>query len=324
MLTNQDFSVNRTKYIGGSDIGAILGLSKYKTPLEVWMEKTGKETKAANSLPLRFGSFAEEFVAREYASATASLLLHDESMLIHPELSFMSAHIDRFVLGDGKNLPPTKILECKTANPFAQQEWGEAGSDQVPMGYLAQCIWYMAITNIERTDLAVLFGNNDFRIYHIERDRQLETLVLEKANNFWINHVLSDIPPSMQTTTDYQALFSKEASGKTVEAQENIIPLLSQFHSLKEEIDCREKQIDEIKQSIMAQMKDAEILTYQDKVLATWKTPKPSYRFDSKRFQTEHPELYPLYQLPIANSRRLVLKESCQAQQNITSKGEYL
>ena len=45
MLINQDFSVDRTKYIGGSDIGAILGLSKFRTPLEVWMEKTGKETK---------------------------------------------------------------------------------------------------------------------------------------------------------------------------------------------------------------------------------------------------------------------------------------
>ena len=220
----------------------------------------------------------------------------------------MSAHIDRFVLGDGENLPPTKILECKTANPFAQQEWGEAGSDQVPMGYLAQCIWYMAITNIEHTDLAVLFGNSDFRIYHIERDKEIEALVLEKASDFWINHVLSDIPPSMQTTADYQPPFSKEASGKTVEAQENIILLLSRFHSLKEEIETREKQIDDIKQCIMAQMKDAEVLTYQDKVLATWKKPKPSYRFDSKRFQAEHSDLYPLYQLPIAKKQTEALK----------------
>ena len=322
MLINQDFSADRTKYIGGSDIGAILGLSKYRTPLEVWMEKTGKETKVANFLPLRFGSFAEEFVAREYALATDSLLLHDESIRIHPEHSFISAHIDRFVLGDGQNSAPTKILECKTANPFAQQEWGEAGSDQVPMSYLAQCIWYMFITNIERTDLAVLFGNSDFRIYQIERDKELEALVLKKANDFWINHVLADIPPSMQTTADYQALFSKEAPGKTIEAQANTIPTLSQFHSLKEEIEIREKQIDDIKQCIMEQMKDAEVLTYQDKILATWKTPKPSYRFDSKRFQTEHPELYPLYQMPIANSRRLVLKEYYPAQQNRNTKGE--
>ena len=57
MLINQDFSVDRTKYIGGSDIGAILGLSRFRSPLEVWQEKTGKETKKVDSLPLRFGSF---------------------------------------------------------------------------------------------------------------------------------------------------------------------------------------------------------------------------------------------------------------------------
>ena len=81
MLINQDFSVDRTKYIGGSDIGAILGLSKFKTPLEVWMEKTGKESKRLDSLPLRFGSFAEEFVAQEYARSSGYSLARIDSCL---------------------------------------------------------------------------------------------------------------------------------------------------------------------------------------------------------------------------------------------------
>ena len=45
MLINHDFTQDRSKYIGGSDIGAILGLSPFKSPLAVWMEKTGKEVK---------------------------------------------------------------------------------------------------------------------------------------------------------------------------------------------------------------------------------------------------------------------------------------
>ena len=78
MLINQDFSPDRTKYIGGSDIGAILGLSRFRSPLEVWMEKTGKAVKQLDSLPLRFGSFAEEFVASEYSRSTGFELVHDE------------------------------------------------------------------------------------------------------------------------------------------------------------------------------------------------------------------------------------------------------
>jgi len=309
MLINQDFSVDRSKYIGGSDIGAILGLSRFRSPLEVWMEKTGKETKKVDSLPLRFGSYAEEFVASEYSRATGFELLHDDSIYLHPQHSFMSAHIDRFILGDEEGLPPTRILECKTANPFSSSDWGEVGSDQVPMSYLCQCIWYMAITAIDKTDLAVLFGNSDFRIYEIARDQGLEELVIAKATTFWNEHVLKDIPPPVQSEADCQILFSKGNPSKSIEAKEETLELAKRLQLLNREIDVREEEISSIKQSIMSQMGEAELLTYQGKTLATWKAPKPSFRLDSKTLELDHPEIASNYKIPVQNSRRLVIKE---------------
>jgi putative phage-type endonuclease len=308
MLINQDSSVDRTKYIGGSDIGAILGLSRFRSPLEVWMEKTGKETKKLDSLPLRFGSFAEEFVASEYARATGFKLIHDESIHIHPEHAFMSAHMDRFVL-DGGASSPTRILECKTAHPFSSGDWGEIGSDEVPMSYLCQCIWYMAITNINQVDLAVLFGNSDFRIYQIARDAELETVILQKARHFWTEHVLQDIAPPAQSEADCQTLFGKGDPKKSLEAQSETLELAKRVALLNSEISTREEAISAIKQAIMNQMGEAETLTYQGRVLATWKAPKPSYRLDSKRLELEHPEIAGNYKIPVQNSRRLVIKE---------------
>ena len=308
MLINQDFSVDRTKYIGGSDIGAILGLSKFRTPLEVWMEKTRKETKQLDSLPLRFGSFAEEFVAREYARSKGVELLHDESIYIHPTHSFMSAHIDRFVLGNGTNQQPTRILECKTANPFARGEWGEPGTDQVPMSYLCQCIWYMAITGIEQCDLAVLFGNSDFRIYEIERDLELEALIIEKAQHFWNEYVLKDIAPPAQTEGDYQSLFKKSDPTQTVEANPKTIELIGQLQALSTQSGEVDGQITQIKQHIMNEMKEAEVLNYQGNVIATWKAPKPSFRLDSKRLEIEEKEIFERFKMPVQSSRRLVIK----------------
>lgn len=308
MLINQDFSVDRTKYIGGSDIGAILGLSKFRTPLEVWMEKTGKETKLLDSLPLRFGSFAEEFVASEYARSTGSELLHDERIYIHPTHSFMSAHIDRFVLGDEITKLPTRILECKTANPFTRSEWGEPGTDQVPMSYLCQCIWYMAITNIEQCDLAVLFGNNDFRIYEIARELELEGLVIEKAQHFWNEYVLKDIPPPPQTETDYQTLFKRSDPSKTIEATSKTVELIRELQTLSTQSSDVEEQITLIKQHIMNEMKEAEVLCHQGNVIATWKAPKPSFRLDTKQLELDHPDLCKPYKMAIQNSRRLVIK----------------
>jgi len=309
MLINQYFSADRTKYIGGSDIGAVLGLSKFKSPVEVWMENTGKETKKLDSLPLRFGSFAEEFVASEYQRATGFQLFHDESIYIHPTHQMMSAHVDRFVLANGADSLPTRILECKTANPFSKGDWGEAGTDQVPMSYLCQCIWYMAITDIVRCDLAVLFGNSDFRIYEINKDEQLENLILEKAQHFWNEYVLKDQPPPAQSEADCQTLFSKGDPTKSQEAKAEILLLTKRLQLLNSEIDLREEEISSIKQNIMNHMGEAESLLYQGQVLATWKAPKSSFRLDSKRLEQEHPEIANNYKMPVQNSRRLVIKQ---------------
>jgi len=308
MLINQDFSVDRSKYIGGSDIGAILGLSRFRSPLEIWMEKTGKETKRPDSLPLRFGTFAESFVASEYARATGFELIHDESIYIHTQYSYMSAHVDRFVL-EGSTPTPTRILECKTTNPFSSGEWGEVGSDEVPMSYLCQCIWYMAITNINKVDLAVLIGNSDFRVYQIARDLDLENAILERASVFWSDFVLKDIPPPAQSEADCQILFSKGDPAKSIEAKAQTLELTQRLKLLNSEIDVREEEISSIKQNIMSHMGEAESLLYQGKVLATWKAPKPSFRLDSKRLEQDHPEIANNYKTPVQNSRRLVIKQ---------------
>jgi len=308
MLINQDFSLDRSKYIGGSDIGAILGLSRFRSPLEVWMEKTGKEVKRLDSLPLRFGSFAEEFVASEYARSTGFELIHDESIYVHPEHSYVSAHIDRFVL-EHSSSSPSRILECKTANPFSAGDWGEIGSDEVPMSYLCQCIWYMAITNLNRVDLAVLFGNADFRIYEIARDLELESTILQKASFFWNTYVLHDVPPPAQNEADCQTLFSKGDPTKSVEAKIETLELTKRLQQLNSEMKTWEEEISAMKEAIMTELGEAETLTYQGQVIATWKAPKPSFRLDSKRLETDHPQIASNYKIPVQNSRRLVIKE---------------
>jgi putative phage-type endonuclease len=316
MLINQDFALLRAKSLGGSDVGAVLGLSKYRSAVDVWMEKTGKEVAARDSLPLRFGQFAESFVASEYALATGLSLATHNAAVVHPEYSYMHGHIDRFVLsgdlpliGSDERITASRILECKTANPFAQSEWGEAGSDQVPLSYLVQCVWYMMLTNIDRTDLAVLFGNADFRIYEINRDLELEQMILERAKSFWENHVLTDIPPTATSESDYKTLFGKSTVSKSVEAPAETCDLIKKLKSLNEQVEHYEAEISQIKQSIMGQMQDAEVLTFHGQTLATWKAPKPSVRLDAKRLTEEHPEWASQYQIAVQNSRRLVIKE---------------
>jgi predicted phage-related endonuclease len=170
----------------------------------------------------------------------------------------------------------------------------------------------MAITNINKVDLAVLFGNSDFRIYEIARDLELELVILKKASFFWNEYVLKDIAPPAQSESDCQTLFSKGNPAKMLEAKMETLQLTKRLQVLNGEIDTREEEISLIKQAIMNQMGEAETLTYQGKVLATWKAPKPSFRLDSKSLELEYPQIASNYKIPVQNSRRLVIKEPNQ------------
>jgi putative phage-type endonuclease len=316
MLSNQDFALFRRKSLGGSDIGAILGLSKFKTAVDVWMEKTGKEVNQTVNIAMRFGNFAEEFVASEYSRSTQSKLEKYDHAIIHPEYEYMHGHIDRFVLGDEVSLiddlgriNAKRILECKTANPFTANEWGEAGSDEVPLSYLVQCVWYMMLTNINQTDVAVLFGNTDFRIYTISRDEELEQIILNRAKEFWQSYVLGDKPPPTQSEGDLNRLFKKSKPNKVLEASLASYELIQKLKGLNSQIKQFECEASEIKQKIMEQMQDAELLNFEGQTLASWKTPKPSYRLDTKSLAQNHQELVKQFQVPIQNSRRFVIKE---------------
>lgn len=316
MLNNQDFTGNRAHFIGGNDVAAILGLSPYRTPVDVWLEKTGQSTNNQTSMAMRFGQFAEEFIAQEYSRATQQAVTQYEEAFTDPDHQYLAGHIDRFVLpknGDlfhsTNQLAAQKLLECKTANPFAQQEWGDAGTDSVPMSHLIQCLWYLMLTGCESADLAVLFGNSDFRIYTIFRDKEIESILREKACHFWEQYVQTKIAPPVQNEADCRSLFEKSIPSKAKEADQYDLELLEQLKNANHQLLSYEKQISSIKQVLMQSLQDAESLQFEGRSLVTWKTPKPSKKFDSKQFAQDYPELASQYQVEIANSRRFVVKE---------------
>jgi putative phage-type endonuclease len=317
MLNNQDFTHNRASFLGGSDIGAVLGVSKYRSAMDVWLEKTGMQEDRNDSFALRFGSFAESFIAGEYALLTGETLVDHPHGLIHPKHSFCVGHIDRFIL-ESRDLPlftadgvlnAKKLLECKTANYYSQGDWGEPGSDAIPLPYLCQCLWYLGITNLPEIDVAVLLGGSDLRVYTITRDLELETLLFAKAAFFWTEHIQKDIPPKPQSIDDCQVLFQKSCVGKSIKANPETINLIQELKTLEAKVQGNEDKINSIKQQLMETMADAEVLTYFGKPVITWKAPKPSYRIDTKRLSLEHPDLIKAYQNPIQSSRRFVVKD---------------
>jgi len=308
---------SRSTGLGGSDIAALLGISPYKTPLELWAEKVGHPSvKTKEGLHLRYGQHLEPFVAKEFEKTTGLATVEHAEKLIHPEHSFFYAHIDRFIVNqawepaviDGA-VVANSLLECKTASVYSKDEWGAEGTDQVPNAYLLQCIWYMAITGCSTAHIAVLIGNSDFRTYMITRDEKLERLVIDQAKKFWFDHVLEGIPPQPKNVQDLKLLFPQEKVGQSFEATPQMIESLAQLRQMQEEAKRLEARSEEVKTQIMNMMGEAELISHCGQALATWKSTKPTQRIDTIALKKSFPDLAAQFTVTGQPQRRFLMKE---------------
>ena len=127
----------RKTYIGRSDLGAIVGVSRYKTALDVYLEKTSELSEEVNNDATYWGNVLEEVVAQEYSKRTNLPLKTETTLLRHKEHEFLGANIDRWV--GSKEY----VLECKTASFMMARDWGEEGTDQIPESYIVQVAHYL-------------------------------------------------------------------------------------------------------------------------------------------------------------------------------------
>jgi putative phage-type endonuclease len=283
------FHADRLTGIGGSDLAAILGLSKWRSPYQVWLEKTGRSQPNESSLPMRWGTYAEEFVAREYADRTGRGVQRYNAMLRHPEAPLIG-HIDRLVIPEGaktaahKGQIRTSIgLECKTVSAFAagrDSEWGPEGTDQTPGQYLVQCAAYLALTGCQHWDLAALIGNHDFRIYHFHRDHDLEGYLLEESSRWWRDHVIADVPPDPVSEAEARERWPRHADGKVIHATLDLRQRLRQLAVIRRSMRILEADEKAVKDEIYPALADAELVIDNGEEVATYRANKDSQKID--------------------------------------------
>jgi putative phage-type endonuclease len=292
----------RKNYIGGSDLASVVGLSPYKTALDVYLNKTSDDIRCETSPAMRWGTLLEDVVAKEYAEVTGYNLEIEPHVLYHPKYKFLGANIDRWA--DNKK----HVLECKTAGFSRGKEWGEEGTDQIPESYLIQCAFYASICDVPKVDIAVLIGGQDFRIYTYARNRELEDKLIKIACNFWHNHIEKRIPPKCINTRDTFNLFPQSNYHEIV-AESNIVEKLEELKAAKEEEVRIADTIEKLKTDIQEFMRDYDVLIDNNgNVIATWKNSTPRSFFDIKRFKEESKELYLKYTNYTKQSRVFLIK----------------
>lgn len=305
MLTPEQ-KTQRLDYICGSDAAIICGLSPYKTPLKLWMEKTRRvlEEDISNSNIIKFGNYMEDGVARWFEDESGKELRFHEvdepKMLIHPEHKWMAGNVDRFLAHENA------ILECKTTFNF--DDWGD-GENIIPKHYLLQVAHYCAVGSFDRAYIAVVSAlTREMRYYIYDRNLNLEQKLIEKEQNFWTNHILADEPPAPINADDIISMFDKTTSTPvsiTIELEQQFQDLIQTKKHIKE----LENKCEDVKVAIKLLMKDADTLVDRSgKVIATWKFTKPKRKFDDDKLQTEHPDIYEKYLGEEKSQRKLCIK----------------
>lgn len=196
-LSEEEWLAYRRKGIGGSDVAALLGISPWRTARDLYFDKlniVAVEDNEDNWVALEMGHLLEPLVAKIFQHRTGYKVYQIKKMFQHPQYSWMLADVDYFVeLPDGS----TAILEIKTTNYNARDNWWLNGEETVPVYYETQGRHYMAVMNVDRCFFCCLYGNNEEEtiIREIRRDESYEEEMIFLEQYFWENHVLTRTPP---------------------------------------------------------------------------------------------------------------------------------
>lgn len=274
-------NIDRKNSIGGSDIASVMGLSRWKSPLQLWAEKTGKiESKDLSEVEaVQLGIELEDFVARKFAATAGLKVRRDRRTFKHPDYDYMVAHIDRRIVGTDK------LLECKTCSAYKDKEWE---GEEIPQEYILQTIWYEGLLGMSRGYLAVLIGGQKFIWKDLEFDKELYEQMVAKAKDFWEINVKQDIPP-IATAGDGDTLLSlyKDTSENILtldeEQQAKVNLLLTQRQEAMAYIKANSAVKDDIESKIKQMLGEC-IIGETEKFKFTWKS-QENKRLDTARIK---------------------------------------
>jgi len=326
---------DRQRHIGGSDIGVLLGLNPYRTPVELYLDKIGEGKPFKGNVATRRGQMLEPLVAQLYEERTGYTTMGQEDRMyavLDEEYEFLSCTPDRLAF----SLFGQLVLEIKTGVGEALRHWGassfEASSSDdtdyvfnqpyagVPSMYYVQLQQNMHVMSYHINDL-LKYGDiaalldDQLHTYRFMINPPLIEDIRFIAFDFWNNNVLKRIPPSPQQLKDYNLTYKTAVDGSLIEAEPDLVLELVRYEGKRQEIRDAETAIKEAKAELEATegrvrrtMRDNSMLVKGDIVLATYNNTSDKTVFDAELFRTEHPDLYKYYCRPVPGSRRLLIK----------------
>ena len=258
--THDEWLKEREYGIGASEVGAVLGLSHFETPFSLWLKKTKQVPRDEENNAMRMGHLLEPVVAQLWEEATGMKVIKASAadiIYVHPEYDFMRATPDRVVRGR------KKLLECKTTIT-------DVDSDDIFPHWIAQCQYQMYVTGIHDLDLAWLVKGRFFGYQNIEYDAEFAEFIAERVKEYWNDCVVGGNEPELISVDDFATKGSEP--GKDVEADDKALGEILSLRQVNELLGKDEAEANSLKDAIKLYMGEAESVSFNGKILATWKS----------------------------------------------------
>jgi putative phage-type endonuclease len=246
---SQEEQEARRDGLGSSDAAIVLGLSKWKKPIDLWMEKLGLvEIEPSETAPQRWGKLLEREIISEWEERNGIRVRRAKAIgrLRHPEIPFLTASPDGWAKRRGI------VVEAKTSRSSAG--WGDPGTDEIPLHYRPQAIHLSIVTGAPVVAVPVLIGGSDYREYVLEpTDAQKEALV-EALVEFW-RLVETKTPPDEISTEYVRAIFPEDdGSAKVATPQDvELVQDYRRIRTVREGAEAQEKELAAVVQNAIGE-----------------------------------------------------------------------
>ncbi|QVN17089.1 YqaJ viral recombinase family protein [Burkholderia pyrrocinia] len=306
-LSRDDWLAVRRTGIGGSDAAAAVGLNPYMSPLELWLDKTGRADGLPGpnpddtTSPTYWGTLLEPIVAASYTKQTGNKVRRVNAVLRHPTIPFMLANLDREIVG----ARDVQILECKTAGEFGARLWRNGVPEYVELQVQHQ----LAVTGKTAAHVAVLLCGQALEVFRIERDERLIARLVELEARFW-RFVEADTPPpadgSGSADRALRHLYPGHGGQVDFTGDVRLSSTFADLVAVRAEIEARQTVEAQLKQTIQQAMGNATRAVFETGEVS-FKRSKDSSTVDVKRLIADHPEYETRYTVPKPGSRRFLV-----------------
>lgn len=299
---------DRSKFLGGSDVAAVMGLSPWSTPVELWMQKTGRmpreEPDAARQRMFDRGHKLEPFIRDMVIQKLEDLGVEVELIAVNRRFAdatypFLACEIDfELRLTGDVEIGDTVVsfrgeevnADAKSVSGFARKKWGLDSNEDVPIEYAAQFMHGLGITGRRACLVAALRSFDDVDIYWTLRDDETISAMREKSALFWNGCVLADQAPDPVNFSDIKFLFPTD-NGKFAEATDDIAEKVEKLRLVRD----RKKDLEAHEEFLCFQIgnfiRPHSLLKHNGRDLCTWKA-QSATRLDVARLKEAAPQVF--------------------------------